>query len=290
MKKCLVCDKPYGRKERVCPCCGAVPDQEQGIDLFAPELSHGGANFTSTDFSYLAKREEGSFWFTNRSKLITHFIRTYVKNMKSFMEIGCGTGYVLSCIHKEFPLIELTGAEVFIEGLQFAKQRLPNVSFIQMDARRIPFTDEFDCIGAFDVLEHIKEDALCLKQIHHALHKDGVFLVTVPQHPSLWSAFDEKSCHVRRYARGELETKLSDAGFQLLHSTSFVSLLLPLMYLVRWKEATPNVAVSNDAHDELAPHPLINAALSLFMSLERGLISAGVSFPCGGSRLVVARK
>ena len=27
-----------------------------------------------------------------------------------------------------------------------------------MDATRIPFRDEFDVIGAFDVLEHIEED------------------------------------------------------------------------------------------------------------------------------------
>lgn len=290
MKKCLACDKLYDERENVCPFCGEAPELEQGIRVFAPELAHGGANFTCTGFSYLAKKEEKSFWFTNRSKLIVHFLHTYANNMKSFMEIGCGTGYVLSCIQKEFPHTEITGAEVFIEGLQYAKLRLPNASFFQMDARRIPFVDEFDVIGAFDVLEHIKEDEICLQQIHGALHKNGIFLATVPQHPSLWSAFDERSCHVRRYARGELEKKLAGAGFQLLRSTSFVSLLLPVMYLVRLMETKQGAAAPNDEPDELAPRPFINAALSMFMSFERVLISAGLSFPCGGSRLVIARK
>ena len=290
MKRCLVCGKVYERRYDVCPSCRRIPTQEQGFSVFAPELAHGGANFTSTDFSYLAKKEEKSFWFTNRSKLIVHFLHTYANSMKSFMEIGCGTGYVLSCIHKEFPHTEITGAEVFIEGLQFARQRLPNAYFFQMDARKIPFVDEFNVIGAFDVLEHIKEDAIRLKQIHSALHKDGIFLATVPQHPSLWSAFDENACHVRRYMRGELESKLVDAGFQLLRSTSFVSLLLPLMYLVRLRETKQCAAATNDDHDELAPHPLINAALSGCMSLERALIASGLSFPWGGSRLVIARK
>ncbi len=290
MKKCLLCHKPYAQNENSCPFCGFEPEQRQGISLFAPELAAEGANFKSTAFSYLAEKEEKSFWFVNRSKLIAYFLHSYAKNMKNFMEIGCGTGYVLSCIHKEFPHIQLTGAEVFTEGLKFAKGRLPNANFLQMDARKIPFVEEFDAIGAFDVLEHIKEDTVCLEQIHTALRQNGIFLATVPQHPSLWSSSDEEACHVRRYERGELEKKLADAGFQVLRSTSFVSLLLPVMYLARRLNRTKPTSTGPRAHDELAPHPIVNGTLSLVMSLERAGIQAGLSFPFGGSRLVVARK
>jgi len=37
-------------------------------------------------------------------------------------------------------------------------------------------------VGAFDVLEHIKEDEIALGQIHKALRPSGVMLLTVPQH------------------------------------------------------------------------------------------------------------
>ena len=40
--------------------------------------------------------------------------------------------------------------------------------FMQMDAREIPFVDEFDAIGAFDVLEHIDEDETVLEQMFRA--------------------------------------------------------------------------------------------------------------------------
>ncbi len=42
-----------------------------------------------------------------------------------------------------------------MEGLKYAKQRVPGAEFIQMDATEMPFENEFDAIGAFDVLELI---------------------------------------------------------------------------------------------------------------------------------------
>ena len=68
-----------------------------------------------------------------------------------------------------------------------------------MDARNIPFRDEFDVIGAFDVLEHIDEDVAVIDEVRKALRPGGGFLMSVPQHPALWSQQDERAFHVRRY-------------------------------------------------------------------------------------------
>ena len=42
-----------------------------------------------------------------------------------------------------------------------------------MDARQIPFEKEFDLIGAFDILEHVEEDELVLKQMYKACKPGG---------------------------------------------------------------------------------------------------------------------
>ena len=90
-----------------------------------------------------------------------------------------------------------------------------------MDARRIPFEREFDVVGAFDVLEHIVEDEDVLGQMFKATRPGGGLLVTVPQHPFLWSASDEHAMHQRRYSRAELRRKV-----ERLVSRSSESLLL----------------------------------------------------------------
>ena len=87
-----------------------------------------------------------------------------------------------------------------------------------MDARRIPYEAEFDVIGAFDVIEHIYEDAAVLQQMHRAVRPGGGIIVTVPQHRFLWSKQDEFSCHFRRYTRGELMSKVSCARVHRDHS------------------------------------------------------------------------
>src|SRR4030095_1631809 len=103
-------------------------------------------------------------------------------------------------------------------------------------ARRIPFRGEFDVIGAFDVLEHIKEDEEVLAQMYQATRPRGGVLLTVPQHSFLWSEVDDYSRHVRRYSASELKAKVKRAGFETLRTTSFVSLLLPVMFISRLRQ------------------------------------------------------
>ena len=146
-----------------------------------------------------------------------------------------GPGFVLKGIQETLPSLCLEGSEIFDDGLTLAQARLPGVDLYQMDARQIPFESEFDVIGAFDVLEHIVEDDAVLTQMFRATRAGGGVLITVPQHPFLWSASDEHALHQRRYSRAELRKKVERSGFQVERITSFVSLLLPLMICSRMK-------------------------------------------------------
>ncbi len=158
MKRCLACNTLYVSSLADCSICGFKPLLVDGFYAYAPDLAHGGGGFKSSYFSDLARLEEANFWFQSRNQLILWALEEYCQNFQSFLEIGCGTGYVLSGVSKLFPHSTLQGSEIFIAGLGFAAARLPTVNLMQMDARDIPFQEEFDVIGAFDVLEHIEED------------------------------------------------------------------------------------------------------------------------------------
>ena len=290
MKICPSCSSAILDKSWKCSQCGWEPASTDGIVLLAPYISGATESYDPAWYEQLAGLEAGNFWFVARNRLIRWLAQRYLPVTGDYLEVGCGTGFVLQMLHKTFSGWRISATEAQPEGIEFARKRVPaDVSFFQMDACAIPYRNEFDAIGAFDVIEHIRDDVAALAQIHSALKRGGFFVLSVPQHMFLWSKYDEVGCHFRRYSADELEGKLKAAGFSILMSTSFNSLLLPLMMLSRaLKKGDAGGHV--DVLDELRLSSVVNLGLSAILKVEFMLIRLGLKFPFGGSRIVVAKK
>jgi SAM-dependent methyltransferase len=276
MKICLACEARFDAAGWRCPECG----WELG---FADDAE---VSFPDESFELLAELEERSFWFRARNDLIVWALRAHFPEAASLFEVGCGTGFVLAALRARRPELRLVGGEPARAGAEIARSRVPDVPILQLDARRLPFEREFDVVAAFDVLEHIDDDERVLRELARTARLG--LLVTVPQHPRLWSAVDEFSGHVRRYTRRELTGKLERVGLRVVRATSFVSLLLPLVAasrLVRKKSNEPY-----DPRSEYAMPRIVDRAFEQVMRLERRLIERRVSFPAGTSLLVAARR
>jgi SAM-dependent methyltransferase len=287
MKRCLACDHCFESEEWDCPQCGHRPTSRNGLVCFIEDLSVAGNGFKPEYFAKLAMFEEDNFWFRARNRLIQWALGNYFPDARSFFEVGCGTGFVLKGVRETLPRIRLAGSEIFADGLTFARARLPGVDLYQMDAREIPFEREFDVIGAFDVLEHIAEDDAVLSEMFRATRPGGGVLVTVPQHRFLWSAIDKHSMHRRRYSRAELRRKVEQAGFRIQRITSFVSLLLPFMICSRMKR---NSSRDFQLWKEFEISRPLNTLFGSILRAERALVEGGVSFPAGGSLLLIAKR
>ncbi|MDL2259935.1 class I SAM-dependent methyltransferase [Deltaproteobacteria bacterium OttesenSCG-928-K17] len=245
--------------------------------------------FNAEEFEAWSEKGDDDFWNRSRNKLIEYLISQNFPDFKSFLEVGCGTGFAMSGLVKAFPGRDYVGVEMFEEGLRHARKRLPGIKLLQMDARELNFTEEFDLLGSFDVLEHITEDEDVMARMYKALKPGGGLVVSVPQHQWLWSAHDENLCHVRRYSNRELLEKLRRAGFTIVRSLSFLALLFPAMVGTRLLRKFTSEKNLND-NPELHIPGWLDKVFEKALSVERGLVKLGVNFPCGGSRVVVARK
>ncbi len=288
MKVCLECNAKFQSEGWECPACHKRPKIIGGYLAFSPEITKHINGFKDDIFKQLADIEDKNYWFRARSRLIIWSLRKYFSNTQNFFELGCGNGFVLSCIERAFPKLKLYGGEAFITGLDFASKRLSRTELLQMDARKIPFDDEFEVMGAFDVLEHIEDDELMLKQMNQAVRQNGGIILTVPQHPFLWSQTDEYAHHFRRYSAKVLSTKVENAGFKVLKMTSFVSLLFPLMIISRYKKR--QLSPTSNPMPELKVSNFMNTMAERILDVERWMIRLGLIFPMGGSLLLVARK
>lgn len=286
--ECPACGAVSADWGRNCRSCGFQAGQIDGFEAWAPELARQstGEFYDPDKFAELVSLEQSSFWFQARSELILWALNRYFGRPARFAEIGCGTGFVLSAVEQALPDADIYGTELFVQGLRFAAQRCARAKLVQLDARRIPFRGYFDVIGMFDVLEHVEDDAAVLAQIGKALVPGGGLLITVPQHRWMWSSVDAAARHVRRYSAEELHGKVRAAGFEILRSTSFVSLLLLPMLAARLGARKP----ATHAAAELRLNKHLNAVFRRISAAEYALIRRGVDFAAGGSRLLVARR
>lgn len=244
-------------------------------------------------FSQLAAVEDDHFWFETRRKLILGLANGMFPNASSYLEIGCGNGFVLDAIARSRPWKRVAGTELHPAALKYARERAgESAELLQVDAREIPARESFDLVGAYDVIEHIDEDEAVLSEIRETLRPGGGALITVPQHPWLWSRMDEISFHKRRYRPGELEKKAREAGFEVLRTTSFNMLLMPLAVLNRMSEKLSRQRNEQASHfdAELKPNRYVNSVLKTVLNAEVVGTLRGLTWPFGTSRVVALRR
>jgi SAM-dependent methyltransferase len=141
----------------------------------------------------------------------------------------------------------------------------------------------YDLVGAFDVIEHIDDDAAALASIATKLKPGGKFVMTVPAHQWMWTAHDVVNHHKRRYSRRSLKALIERSPMKLDKIGYFNSLLFPLAVAER---AASKLRGREDADVKLPPAPL-NAALEAIFRAERYLVGR-LPLPPGLSLFAVA--
>lgn len=264
-----------------------------GIKCFSQEVASSYDDYPADGFDITDKSGESSFWVRSRNRLFKRIVldQLVTTGKTKFLEIGCGTGGFIQQIVDNDNL-EITGSEIYLQGLRYAKKNLPNVDFIQFDITQGVIGEEFDIIVAFDVIEHIENDIAAISNINKMLHRGGSVVITVPQHMFLWSKLDEIVKHKRRYSRRELVVKLKENGFDIDYCTSFLFVLFPLMLISRLFDKRSDQLQA----DESALEKRVKFSSSLnwffdhFMRIDEALIRLGISLPFGGTLVVLATK
>lgn len=244
------------------------------------------------DRSYEEKRqgiEEGYWLFKARREFIYNLtVRTGVPHDSKILDIGCGGGYLIDYF-RDKGFINLFGLDVSRRSVKICRQRgLENVW--EGVGEKLPLPDGcFDDILAVDVLEHIADDNVALKEWRRVLKDGGRIFLTVPAFPFLWSRHDEICHHFRRYSKSAILKILKKSGF-VVEKTGFWNFLLffpaGLLRLSRFFSR----GQGNQKGDQLyRVNSIINTIL---LSLLRSENSLGrlICYPVGLSLFAVVRK
>jgi ubiquinone/menaquinone biosynthesis C-methylase UbiE len=100
----------------------------------------------------------------------------------TFLDAGCGEGFVAELLLRQFPGLELTGFDFNPDAVEIAKTKNPNATFITASIFDLPFDgNSFDVAGCFEVLEHLVDPHQALKELTRVASK--AVIISVPHEP-----------------------------------------------------------------------------------------------------------
>jgi SAM-dependent methyltransferase len=144
----------------------------------------------------------------------------------NILDAGMGFGQYTYFLAKRFKNSRILAVDVKDEQIEdcrkfFKKEGFKNVELDKADLTKINFKDEFDFILCVDVMEHIEEDELVLKNYYNALKPGGKLLINTPSNLGGSDVKEEGDDsfieeHAREgYSKEDIKEKLERAGLKL---------------------------------------------------------------------------
>lgn len=177
--------------------------------------------------------------FTYRN--VIHVLEKYVKNDDKILDIGCGVGTIdFFLANRGF---NVKGIDVSQNAIEMCKKNShalgleSQLTFSRVDFPTHNIEEKFNLIICSEVLEHLKDDKIALKEIYKILLTGGISIFSVPSKNAplyrigLTKKFDKRVGHLRRYAQIELKDLIINAGFDILDILKTEGVLRNILFL-----------------------------------------------------------
>lgn len=236
-----------------------------------------------SDIEDMFKTESAHWWFAGKRLLMRRLLGDRLRRPGlRILDVGCGAGatavdfsangWVCACDRS-------------LHALRFVGER-GVASRVAADGPQLPFRDgSFDVVLAFDVLEHVTDDAGFLRELARVLAPGGALAIHVPAWPSLWSHHDEVLEHKRRYTRRSLQALLGASPLRTAYMGWASCAIFPVTVAIRWARRLTG-AESEGADLGVVP-PWLNGLLTGVYRVESSL-AARTGLPFGVSLAAIA--
>jgi 2-polyprenyl-3-methyl-5-hydroxy-6-metoxy-1,4-benzoquinol methylase len=186
------------------------------------------------DFTYIEKDEVGIETLDILSSA-NKFNKWVYETIKPFcrgeiLEIGSGIGNISKYFLEGEAKITLSDIRVnyckYLED-NFKKysslREILNLDLVDplFETKYINYFNKFDTVFALNVVEHIKNDKLAMKNAKKLLKPSGKLIVLVPAYNFLYNNFDKELYHYRRYNLRTLQSAFTMADLNIIKGFYF---------------------------------------------------------------------
>ena len=165
-----------------------------------------------------------------RNKHLCEIIKS-CPNVKSIIDIGCGTGYLDFLLSREG--IKITGVDLSKNSLDLFKQKAEEFGITQIHENLFNITQEnFDLVISQEVLEHLENYESAISKMNQFIKKNGIGLFCVPYNENLNAKMIEdpvtgnkihKVGHMHSFTKEKLEKSIDNCGFELIKTYLLVN-------------------------------------------------------------------
>jgi SAM-dependent methyltransferase len=217
-------------------------------------------------FDVMAEVAEHHWWYRARRRLLVQILAGRLDRRGVALDVGCGTGETLTALTRAGAGTAI-GTDLSHYALVLGARAAGRNTVLTALAEDLPFADgSADCVVAMDVIEHLDDDVVALRELVRVARPGATVYLTVPSYPSLWSEHDVRAAHRRRYTRAALVRSVRAAGIQIERVSYYNSFLVLPALLVR---RTPLGRLAADTDEETSMmHPAIDRAFFALSRLE----------------------
>jgi len=149
-------------------------------------------------------------------KYLSLFSLDQEKELK-ILEIGCGPGALAEALHRWYPRAKITGIDRDTNFIEFARENVEGVAFLEGDITALPFPNEsFDVVISNTVQEHIEPEifwneqrrvlkpggiCLCLSS-RRSIQCAAPCLADSPEETEFWNRCPDLKAEMEKYGVG----------------------------------------------------------------------------------------
>jgi SAM-dependent methyltransferase len=213
------------------------------------------------------------WWYVARTRLLHRVLGSYVTPGARVLDVGSADG----------PSVSWLGERVAVD---MDPRGLRPGDDVCAAVEALPFADDrFEVVSAFDVVEHCEDEVLALSELRRVATPGGVVLLSVPAYQWMWSRFDVRAGHYRRYTRSRLRRATQGAGLKVERATYVFASTLPFFLAARLL-----TKLKGAGGERVQPLPSVVERLLLAITkLDEALLRRW-NLPAGSSVVMVARK
>lgn len=134
------------------------------------------------------------------------------------LEVGAGTGNLTRRIAEHHNVTAIEPHPALFAMLTENTAALATVERFEGHLTDLPNGDGYDSAFMANVLEHVDDDVGVLREMREAIRPGGHVAVFSPAFEPLYSDFDARVGHVRRYTRATLGKRFEQAGLEVVEN------------------------------------------------------------------------